>query len=103
MAKTTGIRTRHGRCCRSRAGGSCNCSPSYAAFVFDRRALVHAKTCSSRQRGACDCTPTRGAKIYKSFPTMSAARGWRSDALGDVRRGKLRTSSPTTIREAWEE
>ena len=33
----TGIAARHSRKCRSRSGGSCNCEPSYRAFVYDRR------------------------------------------------------------------
>jgi integrase len=82
MARTTGIRTRHGRACRLRDGGSCSCHASYEAWVYDRRS---------------------GQKIRKTFPTISAAKGWRADALGEVRRGKLRPASPTTVREAWEE
>jgi len=32
-----GIRTRHGRSCRSRRGERCNCQPSYEAFVWSKR------------------------------------------------------------------
>jgi hypothetical protein len=33
MAKATGIRRRHGRACRERNGGRCNCEPTFV----DRR------------------------------------------------------------------
>lgn len=79
-----GIDTRHARTCRSREGGRCNCTPTYQAAVFDVRA---------------------GKKIRKSFPTRSAAKLWRQDALVAVRSGKLAEAQPkTTMREvgdAW--
>jgi hypothetical protein len=40
-----------------------------------------------------------GRKIRRSFPTLAAAKGWRSDALGQVRRGALRAST-VTVRQA---
>jgi integrase len=83
MKKHAGVCQRHGRACASRAGRRCNCNPSYEAFVFDQRA---------------------GRKIRQTFPTLSAAKAWRSDALGEVRRGKLRAGTDLTLRaaaEAW--
>ncbi len=69
MARTTGIRTRHGRRCRTREGGQCNCSPTYEAWVYSKR---------DRK------------KIRRSFPTYAAALGWRTDARKAVKDRKLR-------------
>jgi integrase len=41
-------------------------------------------------------------KIYKTFPTMAAAKAWRSDATREVRRGTLKSPTATTLRQAWE-
>jgi len=76
-----GIRTRHGRSCRSREGGRCNCSPSYEAWVYSKR---------------------DGKKIRKTFPDLASAKGWRSDAEGAVRRRTLRAPTKTTVAEAAE-
>src|SRR4051794_31161216 len=84
MAKQMeGIVVRHGRACPSHTGGKCAkpCAPSYQAWVWDRR---------------------EGKKIKRSFPTLAAARNWRSDALGGVRRGTMRATAPTTLSDAWE-
>jgi hypothetical protein len=78
----TGIVKRHGRKCRSREGGSCNCQPSYEASVW---------------------SPRDGRKIRRSFPSGAAAKTWRSDAFGQVRRGALKAPSPQTVREAGDE
>ena len=75
----TGIRLRHGRGCRSLDGGRCDCRTSYEAHVYD--------TTSRR-------------KIRRSFPTLAAAKTWKSDAEHGVRRGTLRASGPTTVAEA---
>jgi hypothetical protein len=61
MASTTGIRTRHSRTCKTRDGGSCNCEPTYEAFVYSKR---------------------DGKKIRRSFSgkgAHAAAKGWRTD------------------------
>jgi hypothetical protein len=80
-ARPNGIRVRHQRPCLLRTDGKCNCKPSYEAFVY---------------------SPRDKTKIRKTFPTMSAARAWRSDALAAVRKGQLRTPTTTTVRQAWE-
>jgi hypothetical protein len=36
-SSTPGVVERHSRSCRSRGGGSCNCEPSYTAWVYDPR------------------------------------------------------------------
>lgn len=77
----TGIRTRHSRACRSRAGGNCNCEPSYEAWIFDKR--------SER-------------KIRRTFHSLSEAKNWRADATTAVRKGGLRAPSRLTLRDAAE-
>lgn len=83
--RTNGVRVRHGRGCPKAADSDarCRCTPSYEAFVFDAR---------------------EGRKIRKTFPTLAAARGWRSDALGAVRKGTMTATTTSTLRaaaEAW--
>jgi integrase len=85
MSRTTGIQIRHSRSCPagSNKDAACKCHPSYRAEVYDRRA---------------------GEKIRKTFPTLAAAKAWRADSVGEVRRGKLRAVPPITLRaaaEAW--
>jgi integrase len=77
----TGIRVRHGRGCRSLCAETCSCSPSYEAWVFDKRS---------------------GAKVRRTFRNLSEAKGWRSDATGAVRKGGLQARSRMTLREAAE-
>jgi integrase len=77
--RTTGIRVRHSRSCPEPQGGRCRCNPSYEAFVFSAR---------------------DGRKIRRTFPTIAAAKAWRSDAHGAVRRGTLVAAPTTTLREA---
>ncbi len=48
-------------------------------------------------------TATSGRKIRKTFPTLAAARTWRSDAERGVRRGTLRASAPVTVNDAADE
>src|SRR5207249_4400491 len=74
----TGIRKRHQRSC-DQLDGRCNCTPSYEAFVFSRR---------------------DGGKIRKTFPTQAAAKAWRADASGELRRGKLRPPVKVTVEQA---
>jgi len=37
MAQRTGIEVRHKKACASRAGGRCNCQPTYQASVWSAR------------------------------------------------------------------
>src|SRR5262245_61203556 len=76
-----GIEVRHQRGCPTESGRFCNCRPSYRAWVYDRRA---------------------GGKIRKTFPTLAAAKEWRADATGQVRRGQLAAGSRRTLRDAAE-
>ena len=77
--RSTGIDERHTRHCRTLAGGSCSCRPSYRAWVYDARS---------------------GRKIRRTFPTRAAARSWRTDALSLLQRGQLMPTSSRTLREA---
>lgn len=76
-----GIEIRHGRSCPARDGGACKCEPAYRAWAYDRRS---------------------GGKVRRSFPTLAAAKQWRADAIGEVRRGKLKAGATPTLREAAE-
>jgi len=74
-----GIRVRHARSCPSTGGGTCRCRPSFEAAVYSAR---------------------EGRKIRKVFPTITAAKAWRTDASVALRKGELRTPTRTTLREA---
>jgi integrase len=80
-ASSQGIETRHERGCRSGNGGNCDCDPTYRAFVFDKRA---------------------NRKIRRTFPSRTAAKLWRQDALVAMRRGEIASVAPTavTVRDA---
>lgn len=83
MAHHAGIEVRHGKRCRSRSGGACNCRPTYQASVWS---AVEQK------------------RIRKTFPTLAEARAWRSEAQTAIRRGTLRAPSQMTlleVAEAW--
>ena len=83
----TGIVVRHSRSCPSRSGEKCSegrkdgCRPSFEAWVFDRR--------------------EGGSKIRKTFPTVAAAKAWRTDAQSALNRGRLGTTR-LTLRDAGE-
>jgi integrase len=81
VALPTGIRVRHQRACRAYRGEACSCKPSYEASVWSTR---------------------DGRKVRRTFPTVSAARSWRADALVALRKGTLRAPSTTTLRQAAE-
>jgi integrase len=77
----TGIRKRHSKRCRSRAGGRCNCDAGWEASVYSKR---------------------DGKKIRKVFAREGEARSWRADALSAIAKGGLRAPTPTTVEQAWE-
>ena len=77
----TGIVKRHSKDCPAKEGGRCTCKAGWEASVFSQR---------------------DGKKIRKTFPTASAARSWRADALTALERGSLRVPKPTTVDQAWE-
>lgn len=78
-----GIEVRHGRNCPATNGGRC------------RR-----RGCGWR---AEIYSPREGKRIRKTFRTLEAAKNWRANARGEVRRGRARADPGPTIREAADE
>ena len=77
-----GITIRHSReCAKQPKGSRCLCIPTYQAHVWSAR---------------------ENKRIRKTFPTISAAKAWRQDALPELRRGTMRAPTQTTLRQAWE-
>jgi integrase len=76
-----GIEERHGRGCRSKGGGSCNCAPTFQAHVWDAKA-------SRRMR--------------KTFPTRSAAKAWRQDTIVGLRSGAVSSDRGPRLEDAIE-
>src|SRR2546425_8380339 len=74
-----GIEVRHGRDCRSRSGGRCNCEPTYRAHLWSER---------DRKR------------IRKAFSSLTEAKVWRHDAKAALSKGALRPPSQQTIAKA---
>ena len=74
-----GIEVRHRTGCASGAGRRCNCKPGYRAEVY-----------SARER----------RRIRQTFKTLAAAKAWRADAQGEVRRGRLRAAPTITFAAA---
>lgn len=79
MASPTGIRKRHARSCSTGRDDGCDCKPTYEASVWDRRT---------------------NTKRRKTFPTLAAARGWRTDVGNALHRGKLAVQSRETVAQA---
>src|ERR1700760_3699857 len=76
---TPGIRVRHARHGAPKKGARCSCKPTYQAQAYDARA---------------------GRQVWRTFPTISAAKLWRTDAQVALRRGTLRAPTARTINEA---
>jgi integrase len=74
-----GVQTRHSKLCASRTSGTCGCTPTYQANVWNPAAAP------SRQR--------------KSFSTLSAAKKWRRDYLTAMEAGTLAPRSTKTVQE----
>jgi integrase len=84
-APPTGIYERHSRSCSTNEGGDCDCQPAYRATVYSRR---------------------DGKLIRRTFSgkgSLSAAKGWRVDAQGGLRRGTLSAPTRRTLCEAAED
>jgi integrase len=73
-----GISLRHSRSC---GGDPCNCTPTFATFVFDRRSHT---------------------KIKKTFATLKEAKAWRAAATTHVNEGRQIARSRMTLRDAAE-
>jgi integrase len=76
---SVGIETRHGRSCAVRHGGRCDCTPTYQAHVWDAKA---------------------GKRIRKTFPTRTAAKHWRHDAMAGLRSGDLTADRGPLLKDA---
>ena len=74
-----GITVRHQSRCAARSGRECNCRATYQAQAYSRR---------------------DGKTLRKTFPTLAAAKAWRSEAQTAIRRGTLRGPGDTTIADA---
>jgi integrase len=76
-----GIQVRHSKLCPTQSGSPCRCKPTYQANVW-----------SARER----------KRIFKTFPTLAAAKAWRADTQVELRRGTMRAGSSPTLRAAAE-
>ena len=74
-----GVRVRHSRSCASRAGGRCDCSPTFEAAAYAKR---------------------DGKKVRKTFTSLGEARRWRTAMLKLADDGGLRKPAATTFRDA---
>ena len=78
-----GIITRHSRSCTTRRGvGKCSCTPTYQPRVWHPR-----------------------EKRYINGPTATSkaeAKSWRVDAMGQLKKGLLRTTTKETLQDAAE-
>jgi integrase len=91
---TPGVLYRHSRGCKGRdlCSNNCNASPEpWEAWVFDPKYVDP----NTGQRV--------GKKIRRRFSTHAAAKGWRHDAAGQVRRRTLRAVAPRTVNEEIDE
>lgn len=91
----TGIRERHSRSCTSRAGGKCNCTPAYEAYVYD--------AASSRKAGKTSTGKQGVVKIRRTFTgkgALAAAKGWRRDAGAQVARGEIKFEGRQRLEDA---
>ena len=67
--------------------------------------MVGSTSNSSRMWCFAFCTsepPPPRYLSYKTFPTMAAAKSWRSDTTRDVRRGTMKAPTSITLRQAWD-
>src|SRR5438093_4643250 len=85
MAQRPGIRERHGRSCKTRNGGTCNCEPAYEAYVW------------------LPADKTKRRKTFTGKGALSAAKNWRTDNMKAAKDGKLRAPTRQTLREAVDE
>jgi len=82
----TGLRVRHSRQCATEHGARCNCVVSVEAWAYDKK------------------TKTKIRQTFTGTGALAAAKSWRSDATGAVKRGTMRAPTQETLREtadAW--
>lgn len=82
QVRHVGIVVKHRAGCASERGARCNCRRIYQAAVW-----------SARDR----------KRIRRHFDTLDAAKMWRSDSYGKLRRRELRAPSPMSFAEAAEQ
>lgn len=76
-----GIEEHHRKPCRTHTGGRCNCAPSYRAKV----------------------TGPAGRVTSPRFPTLAAAKNWRTDTLHALNAGTFVQPTAATVRDAAHE
>jgi integrase len=72
-----GIEIRHRTRCRIHEGKRCNCSPAYRAKVM-----------------------RNGDLVKRTFPSLAAARKWRTQAANALEDGTLKGDTTTSVKEA---
>jgi len=82
QVRHVGIVVKHRSGCASERGARCNCRRVYQAAVW-----------SARDR----------KRIRRHFDSLDAAKMWRSDSYGKLRRRELRAPSPMNFTEAAEQ
>src|SRR5581483_7856527 len=85
QALPTGIAERHSRTCAFGVGGRCTCTPSYRAFVFDRR------------------TRSKIRKTFSGKGALAEAKRWRAAATTNLHEGKQVARSRLSLRDAAEQ
>src|SRR5262245_32108984 len=80
-AKHQGIEEMHSRSCGKRNGERCTCKPTFRASAW---------------------SPREGRKLRRTFPTISAAKSWRADAMSGLRKGTMRAPTRETVAQAAE-
>jgi integrase len=77
MSHNVGIEIRHSKTCPAREGANCRCKPTYQASVWSAR---------------------DNRRIRRTFPTPSAAKTWRADAMTALHKGTMRAPSSLPLR-----
>jgi integrase len=87
--------------------GTSNARPRHAGIVVKHRA-----GCASELDGRCNChrvyqaavwSARDGRRIRKHFDSLDAAKVWRAESYGKLRRREMRAPSPMTFSEAAEQ
>lgn len=73
-----GIDVLHSTGCRGAGEGRCSCTPRFRAEAYDKRT---------------------GSRIRRTFDTLAAAKAWRTDAQGALRRRTMRGPTGVLLRD----
>jgi integrase len=82
FAGHVGIAVKHRAGCASARGARCNCRKVYQAAIWSAR---------------------ENKRVRRHFDSLEAAKLWRAESYGRIRRREFRASSTTTFSEAAEE